>query len=102
MNNFEKIMEITRPGREVEPLWEPCPFELAESRLKLPKRKILCVKTPSGSPKMSRILSNLYKVENPTITKMQDEIFCVTFDEIAQKYHMLRIDAERYRRGEKQ
>ena len=71
MNNFEKIMEITRPGREPEPLLEPCPFELAESRLKIPNRKILFVSSPNDIKNTS------------SSTEIRKELHCVTFIEVA-------------------
>lgn len=71
MNNFEKIMEITRPWREPEPLWEPCPFELAESRLKILNRKILFVSSPNDIKNTS------------SSTEIRKDLHCGTFIEAA-------------------
>lgn len=49
---FEKIKRLTQ--LDASPLLEPCPFELAESRLKCQGRKILYAETPHGLTALSQ------------------------------------------------
>ena len=75
----------------------------AKSRLKLPERKILFSKTPNGTKAISlnktpscgvsQFSAGSFEIENPAVTRINDEIFCVTFDRVAQKYYMLNLQA---------
>lgn len=79
MNNFEKIMEIMRPGREPEPLWEPCPFELVKPRLKFKGQKILYAISPRGTTEIKLNKTSSCGVSEVSLPRISDDPFYKQF-----------------------